>query len=309
MAKKRRSQSKRPNKDDFALPGVVQATNEHAARYIAAPWLRARLQQRFRWHTLFARTVTASASIAKRNISPELFNAYLILGNRWFSHHESIEMLLTTGRYGDCMALLRALLEETDLMTYFSLYPEDAEEWRDALSRAPVWSDEIYKRGIQKFRMPAIWTKIEEQGVEPLGRRDHSILSSTVHASPWGARYYGRVLPTEPDRIYLSLGPVWDAAAAFAIGLVLQETLSRPIEAFLTSCDKARAPRSDHRSIRARYEQLLPEWQEKMKLDSWFRQAMVDVERRGLEGEDRQAVLDELSERYEEAHGADPAEE
>ena len=142
MAKKKRSQSKRPNsKDDFALPAVVQATNEHAAHYISAPWLRARLEQRFRWHTLFARTVTASASIAKRNISPELFNAYLILGNRWFSHHESIEMLLTTGRYGDCMALLRSLLEETDLMTYFSLYPEDAEEWREALSRAPVWSD------------------------------------------------------------------------------------------------------------------------------------------------------------------------
>ena len=90
MAKKKRSQARRPAKDDYTLPGVVQATNEHARRYISAPWLRDRLQQRFRWHTLFARTVTASTSISKRNISPELFNAYLILGNRWFSHHESI---------------------------------------------------------------------------------------------------------------------------------------------------------------------------------------------------------------------------
>lgn len=63
-----------------------------------------------------------------------------------------------------------------------------------------------------------------------------------MHASPWGARYYGRVLPTEPDRIYLSLGPSWDAAEAFSIGLVLQESLPRPIEAFLMSCEKARAP-------------------------------------------------------------------
>lgn len=203
------------------------------------------------------------------------------------------------------MALLRSLLEDTDLITYFSVYPDDAAEWRDTLSRAPIWSDETYRRGINKFRMGTIWSKIESQGIEPLGRRDYSILSATVHASPWGARYYGRVLPTEPDRIYLSLGPIWDAAAAFSIGLVLQESLPRPIEAFLMSCEKARAPRSEHRSIRATYEQLLPLWQKKMEFDSWFREAMMDVEKRVLEGEDRQAMLDELGARFQEVYGSD----
>ena len=29
-------------------------------------------------------------------------------------------MLLSTGRYGDCMVLLRSLFEDTDLMTYFA---------------------------------------------------------------------------------------------------------------------------------------------------------------------------------------------
>ena len=64
-----------------------------------------------------------------------------------------LRSLLATGRYGDSMVLLRSLLEDTDLMTYFAYYPEDALEWRERLSRAPVWSDEVYRQGIRKFRM------------------------------------------------------------------------------------------------------------------------------------------------------------
>lgn len=147
-------------------------------------------------------------------------------------------MLLTTGRYGDCMVLLRSLLEDTDLMTYFACYPEEAADWRERLSRAPVWSDEVYRQGIQKFRMPQIWKMLKAKGIEPLGARDYSILSATVHASPWGARFYGRSLP----RLHLNLAPVYDAAATFSAGLVLQGTYPRPIHSFLAVCAASRAP-------------------------------------------------------------------
>ena len=178
---------------------MVQATNEHARRYVASPWLRGRLEQKFRWHTLFAKTIEAVSPIIKRNVAPDPFNAYLILASRWFSHHEAIEMLLTSGRYGDCMALLRSLLEDTDLITYFAFYPDDAQEWIQKLSRAPVWSDEVYRRGIKEFRLGEIWKKLTEKGTEPLGQHDYAVLSATVHASPWGTRFYGRIMPNEPD--------------------------------------------------------------------------------------------------------------
>lgn len=70
------------------------------------------------------RTTEAAASTAQRNIWPQVFNTYLILGARWLSHHEAIQMILLTGRYGDCMLLLRSLLEDTDLITYFASYPK-----------------------------------------------------------------------------------------------------------------------------------------------------------------------------------------
>ena len=160
-------------------------------------------------------------------------------------------MLLTTGRYGDCMVLLRSLLEDTDLLTYFAYYPEEAADWKERLSRAPAWSDDVYRSGIRKFRMPQIWKMLKAKGIEPVGERDYPILSATVHASPWGVRFYGHTLATEPDRIQLSLAPIYDVAAAFSAGLVLRGTYPLPVHAFLVSCGVAKAPKSQSRPIRS----------------------------------------------------------
>ena len=288
---------------DEVLPNVVRATGQVAAQHLASPWLPDLLAQKFQWQTLFIRTMDAASTIAQRNYCPDLFNAYLILGSRWFSHHEAAEMLLSTGRYGDCMVLLRSQLEDTDLMTYFAYYPDDASEWRERLSRAPVWSDEVYRQGIQKFRMRQIWEKLKAKDIEPLGERDYPILSATVHASPWGTRFYGRTLPGDPDRLHLSLAPVYDPAAAFSVGLVLQGTYPWPIHAFLESCAVSKAPKSQWRSIKARYGALIEDWQAKADLDSWFGSEMAGAEERVSRGEEPDAVLRDMSNRFEERFG------
>ena len=302
---KRKRRDQRSDQGDYTLPFVLDATNEHAARYVASPWLRHRLQQRFRWHSLFAKSMEAASSIIKRNMYPELFNAYLILGSRWFSHHEAIEMLLLTGRYGDCMALLLGLLEDTDLITYFAYYPEDASDWRQKLSRAPVWTDEVYRQGINQFRMVEVWKKLREKDVEPLGQGDYHVLSATVHASPWGARFYGRVTANEPDQLHLSLAPIYDPVAAFSIGLFLQGTLPSPIHAFLVGCSAAGVPKSEYRSIQARYQTLIPQLEEKMKFDSWFGEAMTNAEWRVAGGEDPEKVMKEVQTRFDEVYGSE----
>ena len=84
--------------------------------------------------------------------------------------------------------------------------------------------------------MRQIWKMLKAKDIEPLGERDYPILSATVHASPWGTRFYGRALPGDPDRLHLSLAPVYDPAAAFSAGLVLQGTYPWPVHAFLESC-------------------------------------------------------------------------
>ena len=241
--------------------------------------------------------------ILRHNVQPNFFNTYLILGSRWSSHHEAVEMLLATGRYGDCMVLLCSLLEDTDLMTYFACYPEEAADWTERLSRAPVWSDEVYRQGIRKFRMTNIWKKLKEKGIEPLGERDYSILSATVHASPWGTHSYGRTLPGDTGRLHLSLAPVYDPAATFSVGLVLQGTYPRPIHAFLTACSAAKVSTSDSRSIKARYDALVGNWQLKMDLHSWFRIEMADAEKRVTRGEEPHDVFVRLRKRFDDKYG------
>ena len=203
------------------------------------------------------------------------------------------------------MVILRSLLEDTDLITYFGCYPQDAAEWKERLSREPVWSDEVYKRGIQKFRMPRIWKMLKEKDIEPVGARDYPFLSATVHASPWGIQFYGRTLPQDPDRLHLSLAPFYDAAAAFSAVLVLQGTYPRPIQAFLDSCAAAKAPKSQWRSIKARYDALIEGWQIKMEFDSWFRIEAADAEGRISRCEEPEAVFEDIQQRSEARYGKD----
>lgn len=302
MAKKsHHNQEKRQS--DKELEFVVMATMQVATQHLTAPWLQDALAQKYLWHTLFARTLEAASELVSRNVSPDLFNTYVILGSRWFSHHESVEALLASGRYGDCMVLLRSLLEDTDLMTYFACYPEDAAEWKERLSREPVWSDEVYKRGIQKFRMRQIWKKLKEKGIEPVGERDYPVLSATVHASPWGVQFYGRTLSQAPDQVHLSLAPFYDPAAAFSAVLVLQGTYPRPIQAFLDSCAAARAPKSQWRSIKASYDAIIEGWQTKMDFDSWFRFEAAEAGDRISQGEEPEAVFEDLQQRFEARYG------
>ena len=282
---------------------MAEAAQRVAAQHLSSPWVFDGFTQKFQWHTLFIRTMKAASSMVGRNICPDLFNTYLILGSRWFSHHEAVEILLTTGRYGDCMVLLRSLLEDTDLLTYFAYYPEEAADWKERLSRAPVWTDDVYKRAIRKFRMPQIWKMLKARGIEPVGERDYPILSATVHASPWGARFYGHTLLGEPDRIQLSLAPTYDVAAAFSAGLVLRGTYPQPIHAFLVSCAASKAPKSQWRSIKARYDALIQGWQLKMDIDFWFRSAMVSTGQRVSRGEDPELVLRDLRKRFDEQYG------
>ena len=308
MTLAKKSSTKREKKrSEETLVFVEQATERVMAQHITSPWVIDGLVQKFEWHSLFVSVIEAASSLKDRNIAPDLFNTLLILGSRWFSHHEAVDLLRAAGRYGDCMVLLRSLLEDTDLMMYFACYPDEASEWRERLNRVPDWSDEVYRQGIHKFRMSNVWKMLKEKGVEPVGERDYPILSTTVHASPWGAQFYGHSLPSNPEGYYLSLAPVYNPAASFSAGLVLQGTYPRPIEAFLAGCQASKAPKSKWRAISARYDILIKNWRAKMEIDSWFRIAMADVGRRVSQGEDPDKVIQELGKTFEEKYGDAPS--
>lgn len=58
-------------------------------------------------------------------------------------------------------------------------------------------------------------------------------------------------------------------------------------------------------AIDARYVALLEGWHAKMELDSWVRGEMVDAESRVSQGEDPEAVMQDLHDRFEGRFGED----
>ena len=294
MPDKKRRIPMSKKQSELEMQRILRATDEHMQRYAQATWLKPRFQQKFRWHSLFVRTMDSASSIIARNISVDLFNAYMLLGTRWFSHQESIERLLMLGRYGDCLALLRSLLDDTDLLTYFSLYPEDATPWFQKLGRAPVLSDDAYREGISQFSNKNVWRRIKKKKAVPLGQRDFALLSAAVHSTPWGTRWYGTSDPGQNNVVRLSLYPIYDSATLFTVGLVLQETLPRPIEAFIQSCRVSGVPKSEFRSIETRHDELIDDWDDVMRFEATYKTIAEKSVKRVANGEDPELVAHEM---------------
>ena len=261
---------------------------------------------RFRWQSLFVETAEAANELIQRNIppdTPDLFWVYLFLGTRWFSHHDSIEWVLTSGRYGDCLALCRIMIEVTDLLTYFSHYPEACSDWRAWSQRTPLWEDPQYREGTQRFRRLNIWNGIKEMGEIPEGEGQHHFLSAAVHASEWGMRWFAARSSLNPNQLNLTLAPQYDPAVTFSILLTMERTYPLPIRAFLRMCEFGRAPKSVYRGIRSRYERLVSEWQVLIEGKRWYADLMDQADDRLASGEAWDKIQADLERQFEERWG------
>ena len=160
------------------------------------------------WLGLTASTVEAAAEVVGRNIKKDLFTAFEVLGGSWFSHHQAIRTVVQVGRYGDGLALCRMLLETGDLITYFSLYPDDVERWWKELGVPPALEDRAYRDSIRRFGAKTIRDKLEEAGSPSISEEWNATLNTAVHASPWGTQYYGRRVRETTNAYAVQLAPV-----------------------------------------------------------------------------------------------------
>ena len=109
---------------------IGQQEVAHMTRWPQVKWLQHQLALRNQWLNLTIKAVVLAEEAATRNPNQDLFKVFTLLGTRWISHHRAIFSLVVPGLYGEATALSRMLLEHTDLLKYFSYYPEEAQEWR-----------------------------------------------------------------------------------------------------------------------------------------------------------------------------------
>ena len=297
MSKQNRSKNKRKKSEPWDMHKVLEYEIHHLKAYSGSSWGLLHSKHRFIWMDLTIRAVEASLDIANRNIVSDLFNVFALLGTRFISHHQAIFGLLQSGHYGEVTALHRMLLETTDLITYFCLYPEDASIWMQWSAQDPAVDRRKYRAGLRQFSHSRIQREIKKLDVSPLSA-EYPRLSTAIHPNLWGMQFYSKRPIGTQNNIELQLAPNYDARIVFRLGSLANRTLPHPIFSFLQMCHRGRAPKSTWRSIQQKYESYLPEWEALMNVDSQFDNLMDETERRVSSGEPWEQIRREIQEKY-----------
>ena len=139
MAKRNKNREDSPKATNWNMLKVLDYEVRHLKAYTTSSWVIYQNKLRMQWLDIAIRSVECSLDIVKRNISNDLFSVFALLCTRWISHHQSIFNQLNVGYYDETLALHRMLLETTDLITYFSHYPDEATAWRQWSALVPTW--------------------------------------------------------------------------------------------------------------------------------------------------------------------------
>lgn len=87
---------------------------------------------------------------------------------------------------------------------------------------------------------------------------------------------------------------------------MLQETLPRPIEAFLRNCQVSGVPRLEFRSVKARYSEFIENWNDVMKIEAAFKTIAEKGEKRVATGEDPELVMADLEAEFMKIYSDEP---
>ncbi|XUX00013.1 MAG: hypothetical protein TUN42_08965 [Dehalogenimonas sp.] len=287
------------NHNHWDMDKVLKLQMNHARLYMTSPFNFDQAQLRMHWLTILMRSAEASKEIIERNINKDLFITFNMLALRFVSHHQAIYDLLLNGRYGEVHALQRMLLEVTDLMTFFALYPDEVGKWRQWSAVDPLVDPKTYRKGCNEYSQANISKRIKEKGEEPASI-EYQRLSAAVHPGEWGTDYYGYRNAGGKD-FQLVFGPIFDLRWAFRLGTLANRALPYPIRAFLIMCKTSRAPKSVWRWTDSRYKESILNWQQEIELDSDFNEYFKEIEERVAAGEAMEKVLADITERIKQS--------
>ena len=278
MAKRSRSRGEKVKR--IEIPNamkLLEAETAHMRKYSTTPWAVYQINLRDKWLNLMMKAVAGAYELKGKNPSKELFTAFWILGTRWVSNHQAIRALLMIGRYGECIALLRMLLELTDLIVYFAAYPEEAEGWVEAFSQEPVKGNVSFERGRRKYSPTNIRQELDNKGLKPTPGEVYAQFSAAIHPSLWGTVHYGQQSLENPSIVNIQFEARFDTRMAFGLGLQANQILPTPIWAFLEICHSTGANKRDWRAVKMQYDEMLPTWDIMInEVDSKFAEIMAE---------------------------------
>lgn len=283
--------------DQRRIRAVRESELAHMGQWGQSIWTLHLIRDADDWLELVIASVESASDLMDRNLASDLFYSYSVLAHRWTSHHRALQTLIGLGRFGETTALTRMLIELTDIITFLSLHPDEASEWRDRHAREPGKRSRSFNDEELDFSMSRVRKALKDAGFPTIAKLDRKHMNSAVHASIWGSAAYAQRDPMNPGHLNLTFTPSFDHRTAFIHGLFVNETLPRPSDAFIRMCETVRAPKSAWRKLEARHDELLANWEATKFMGRNMTEINDEVEERLRRGESFDQITKDIDQR------------
>lgn len=205
------------------------------------------------WIDFTLQAAEAAGKKAKRRDRHDELLVFSANATRWASHQWTVYNLVQQGRYGECHAIGRMLLEVTDLIVLLASEPEKVTDWVDstAMPRAPV---------PRKWQPTAIRRRLERIDAKTYDSSLYSQMSAAVHPSNWGNSMYSARLGGSDNEYAVTPTAIFDPLRALEILGMSLRTAPLPVYQFLRIAQRRNLPAKVLQSFVDRYEQKMIVW-------------------------------------------------
>jgi hypothetical protein len=228
------------------LARVIESEFSHSANWDRFGYLGDFTAALLDWIDFTMQTANESARHAKRDDPSDELSIYAANATRWASHEFVIHQLLYQGRYGECQAVLRMVLEQTDLIALLTSEPLEIPDWVEA-TRAP-------DRPVPgRWQPGAIRRRVDKIGAKSYDRELYAAVSAAVHPSYWGNSMYAARSPTDAHRYVITPMAVFDPLKALELLGLTMRVLPIPSWQFLRLAERHDLPTKVQQSFRSGY--------------------------------------------------------
>lgn len=170
-------------------------------------------------------------------IRTDYMEAYAALSSMAFANAESARLLLLRGSYGNCLANIRTLAAQNDLIQDLSLNPASPAKWLRLRSFKPDEDSQEAKSLRNYFRDSSVRRRLNHLGETPLSNSIYGIASEAVHGTPWASHLFSPESLGDPGMFFVQYSPQYHPIRALSYTILLQATLPHLSGFFLQSCD------------------------------------------------------------------------
>jgi hypothetical protein len=228
------------------LARVFESEFSHSANWDRFAYLGDFANALLDWIDFTMQTANEAAKHARRDDPSDELSVYAGNVTRWASHELVIHQLLLQGRYGECQAIFRMVLEQTDLIVLLTSEPSEIADWVKSTGTPG-------KAVPERWQPRAIRGRVDKIGAKTYDYELYAAVSAAVHPSYWGNSMYAARLRGATNRFVMTPMATFDPVRGLEVLGLAMRVLPLPAWQFIRLAERRDLPSRVQQSFRDRY--------------------------------------------------------